>query len=126
MRSPSDADFTITPPPQQVSFATQLQPILTASCDGAQCHDANQPQQGLSLITGAAYAALVNVNSTEGSCTGYKLVAPSKPDQSYLMFKLTGTGACLSGSRMPKAAAALTATQLQLFRDWIANGAPNN
>lgn len=122
----SDADFVISPPPQMVSFANQLQPIFTANCAGAQCHDANQPQQGLNLTAGAAYGSLVNVDSTEATCSAYKLVLPGQPDQSYLIFKLAGGGACFTGSRMPKAAAALSAAQLQLFRDWIANGAPDN
>lgn len=122
----SDAGFVISPPPGMVSFASQLQPILTASCASAQCHDANQPQQDLNLTAGAAYRALVNVNSTQSTCTSYKLVLPGQPDQSYLIFKLAGSGACFTGSRMPKGASALSAAQLQLFRDWIANGAPNN
>lgn len=122
----SDGDFVISPPPQMVSFASQLQPILTANCTSAQCHDANQPQQGLNLTAGAAYGALVNVNSTQATCSSYKLVLPGQPDQSYLIFKLAGSGACFTGSQMPKGAPALSAAQLQLFRDWIANGAPNN
>lgn len=122
----SDATFAISPPPQAVSFATQIQPIFNATCQGAQCHDASQPASGLNLTAGAAYAALVGVASTEAPCTAYKRVAPGQPDQSYLIFKLQGSGACLSGSRMPKAMPALSPAQLQLFRDWIANGAPNN
>ena len=122
----SDAAFAISPPPQAVSFASQLQPILTASCTGAQCHDAMIPASGLQLTAGTAYGALVNVSSKEAPCTSYKLVAPGKPDQSYLVFKLQGTGTCFSGGVMPKGMPALSPTQLQLFRDWIANGAPNN
>ncbi|HEU4728570.1 MAG TPA: hypothetical protein VFT22_11785 [Kofleriaceae bacterium] len=122
----SDAAFSISPPPQNVSFSKQLQPIFDASCSGAQCHDASQPASGLQLTAGTSYGALVGPSSTEAPCTGYRLVAPGQPDQSYLVFKLQGSGACTSGSRMPKGAAALSAAQLQLFRDWIANGAPNN
>lgn len=122
----SDADFAISPPPQVVSFASQIQPIFNASCQGTQCHDATQPASGLSLTAGTSYSALVGVASTESPCTAYKLVAPGQPDQSYLVFKLQGSGACSSGSKMPKAMPALPAAQLQLIRDWIANGAPNN
>jgi hypothetical protein len=122
----SDADFAISPPPQAVSFASQIQPILTATCLGAQCHDASQPASGLNLTAGAAYASLVGIASTEAPCTAYQLVAPGQPDQSYLVWKLQGSGACSSGSRMPKAMPALPAAQVQLIRDWIANGAPNN
>jgi hypothetical protein len=122
----SDADFAISPPPQAVSFANQIQPIFNATCQGAQCHDASLPASGLQLTAGTSYGALVGVLSNEAPCTAYKRVAPGQPDQSYLIFKLQGSGACSSGSRMPKAMPALAPAQLQLFRDWIANGAPNN
>lgn len=122
----SDAEFQISPPPQAVSFASQLQPIFNANCLDAQCHDATLPASGLLLTAGASYRALVGVASSETPCTSYKLVEPGQPDRSYLVFKLQGSGACLNGSRMPKAMPALPAAQIQLFRDWIANGAPNN
>jgi hypothetical protein len=122
----SDAAFAISPPPQAVSFASQLQPILNASCQGAQCHDATLPASGLLLTAGASYSSLVGPSSMEAPCTSYKRVVPGQPDQSYLIFKLQGSGACFSGSRMPKAMPALAPAQLQLFRDWVANGAPNN
>jgi hypothetical protein len=47
-------------------------------------------------------------------------------ERSYLRFKLQGSGPCFIGTRMPKAASALSAAQLQMVRDWIYNGAPNN
>ena len=122
----SDADFAISPPPRAVSFATQIQPIFTSTCTGAQCHDATQPASGLQLTAGVAYGALVGISANEAPCTSYKLVVPGQPDQSYLVFKLQGTGACSSGSQMPKGMPALAPAQIQLFRDWIANGAPNN
>jgi hypothetical protein len=53
-------------------------------------------------------------------------VLPGQPDQSYLTFKLQGSGPCFSGVRMPRGSTALSATQMQLIRDWITNGAPNN
>jgi hypothetical protein len=58
-------------------------------------------------------------------CTELDLVKPGAPDQSYLVFKLQGSGSCFQGSRMPKSAPLSTA-EIQLVRDWIANGAPNN
>jgi len=120
----SDADFAISLPPQMVNLATQLQPIFNASCTSAHCQDANQPQ--LNLTAGVAYTALVNVNSTQAGCASYKLVLPGQPDQSYLIFKLAGGGACFTGSRIPKTGSALSLSQRQLFRDWIANGAPDH
>jgi hypothetical protein len=36
------------------------------------------------------------------------------------------SGRPLSARRSPRGRAALSAAQMQLFRDWISNGAPNN
>lgn len=82
------------------------------------------PQQGLDLTAARAYAAIVNVTASQ--CSSEKLIAPGAPDQSYLIAKLVGTGTCYTGSRMPKTEPAFSAAQIQLFRDWTANGAPNN
>jgi hypothetical protein len=116
--------FVVSGLPQNVSFASQIQPLLTASCTSMACHDAIQPQQGLDLVTGHAYAQLVSVASTE--CSTSMLVKPGAPSDSYLVVKLAGGGTCSTGSRMPKAATAWSSDQIQLVRDWIANGAPNN
>jgi hypothetical protein len=119
-------DFTITPPPRDVSFSGELQPIMTASCTGAACHDATQPQTNLRLTTGSSHAELVGVTSFQ--CNALQLVVPGAPNDSYLIDKLVGSnpGGCYIGVRMPKLASALSAAQIQAFRDWIANGAPDN
>ncbi|HSN30885.1 MAG TPA: hypothetical protein VLT45_31570 [Kofleriaceae bacterium] len=123
----SDATFTISPPPQNVSFKNQILPLLTASgtgCISSQCHDATLPQQGLDLTATKAYNDIVGVTASQ--CTSEKLITPGAPDQSYLITKLVGSGTCYTGSQMPKTEPAFTAAQIQLFRDWTTNGAPNN
>jgi len=115
--------FTVSPPPQDVSFATQVQPIFTASCATNGCHAGVMPQAELGLTSSSAYAALVDKPS--GQCTPARtLVKPGAPDQSYLMNKLLGTDLCF-GTRMPKTGG-ISAAQIQLIRDWIYNGAQNN
>lgn len=116
--------FSVVGPPQQVSYAAQVQPIWDATCTSNACHDSTMPQERLNLTPSVSRAALVGVASRQ--CTTTQLVNPGNPDQSYLMFKLQGSGPCMMGSRMPKAAPTLTAAQRQLVRDWIVNGAPNN
>lgn len=107
-----------------VSLATQVQPIFTAKCASAACHSGARPAQGLSLSSAAtSFAALVNVSSTE--CAANKLVAPTLPDQSYLVWKLQGTGPCFLGSQMPKGQP-LAAADIATVRSWILAGAPNN
>ena len=122
----SNASFTVTPPPQVISFAGELQPILTASCVDAPCHDNTAPQAGLKLINGVARAELVGIAATQ--CGTIQLVAPGAPNDSYLIDKLVGSnpGGCFIGTRMPKQDTSLTAAEIQAFRDWIANGAPDN
>jgi hypothetical protein len=116
--------FAITEPPQPVDYATQVQPILTASCTSAQCHDATNPQEALDLTAANAYAELVGVASRQ--CPTNLLVEPNTPSESYLVIKLQGAGSCFKGTRMPKPPESISAAELQLVRDWIANGAPRN
>jgi hypothetical protein len=72
------------------------------------------------------YAALVNAPSVEeGACHPGVLVAPGKPDQSYLVHKITGLGMCPGTQRMPFGGE-LTDAQIQTLVDWICVGAPNN
>jgi len=123
-RSARSGAFAVQGTPQQVSFATQVQPILTASCAVSGCHNsATVANKELNLSAGASYASLVGVASAE--CAATKRVAPGSPSTSYLMWKLQGTGPCFSGSKMPKTGS-LSAANLALISDWIANGAPNN
>ncbi len=122
----SNAELAISDPPRDVSFAGELQSILTASCTSANCHDSTQPQLGLQLTTGVARGDLFDVSSQQ--CGSLKLVVPNAPNESYLIDKLVGNnpGGCFVGLRMPKLASALSAAEIQAFRDWIANGAPDN
>ncbi len=117
------AVFSVVGAPQAVAYATQIQPIWTAKCIGMACHDNTMPQERLNLTSSGSRAALVGVPSQQ--CPSTQLVNPGDPDQSYLIFKLQGSGPCLMGSRMPKGGS-ITGAQIQLVRDWIVNGAPNN
>lgn len=115
--------FAVTAPPQPVSFASQIVPLFAASCTSAACHDGVQPQAGLDLRASSAYAELGGLST---QCPSTPLVKPGAPTESYLVHKLQGSGPCFQPTRMPKAATPFTEAQMQLVRDWIANGAPNN
>jgi len=82
-----------------------------------------KPAAGLSLVSSASYAELVNVASS--SCTGQVLVAPSMVSKSYLMNKLTNVGIC-NGTQMPKTGQSLTKSELDAIGGWICEGAPKN
>ena len=82
------------------------------------------PKAGLDLRSASvAYSDMVGVLSTQ--CTNLKLVDSSSPSSSYLINKLTGNGICF-GSLMPKAGAALPASDIDVIRAWIGLGALNN
>jgi len=123
----SDVPFAVTGPPRDVSFAGELQAVLSATCTNAGCHGNVAAQEGLQLTDAAAsYGNLVGVASHQ--CPALQRVTPGDPANSYMIIKLLGSSGapCFFGTRMPKGLTALTLEEIQAFRDWIANGAPNN
>lgn len=105
-----------------VSFSGQIQPIFNAGCAVSGCHlpGGSGP---MSLAAGASYGNLVGVNATNGPCAGDKRVRPGSAGTSALVKRLEGTSC---GTRMPIGGTQLSAAQIQLIRDWITQGAPNN
>ncbi|MDP3232504.1 MAG: hypothetical protein Q8N26_06990, partial [Myxococcales bacterium] len=96
----------------QVSFMSQVAPILAARC--STCHS-----------TDTVAAANTYVRGTS-SCGGPRLVA-SDATASLLFQKVAGTQTC--GGRMPRGCSGnscLPQVQIDLIRDWINAGAPNN
>jgi hypothetical protein len=89
--------------------------ILDESC--VSCHSAAGKAGGLDLETDA-HAALVDVASSAGPV----LVVPGDPDASFLMAKLEGELAAGQGGPMPPSGP-LPAEQIELIRQWIADGA---
>ena len=80
---------------------------------------------GLNMQVGSAYKNLVNVKSAESPLMR---VAPGTPDKSYIVNKLLGTQGQIdgSGAQMPYGAPPLSQSQIDLIRQWITQGAPNN
>lgn len=111
-------------PASTVSFSGAVQPIFTGNCASIGCHAGPMPAQGMNLSAGAAYAGLVNVPSAE--CGPTLRVRPGDATNSYLMWKLQGSGPCFSGTQMPKGSPPLSAAQQTTIRTWINEGALNN
>ena len=107
---------------ETATFSAVQQQIFTQSCAFSGCHGGDSPAQGLSLAAGDAYDEIVNVPSNQSSLD---LIEPSQPDDSYLYLKVTGDSS-ITGSRMPRGGAALSQQLLDLLRDWIERGAPND
>ncbi len=101
-----------------VSFAVDLQPILVANCVG--CHGAGG-SGGLNLSPDVAWANLVGVETT-GYAPQQRVVA-GNPDQSVLYLKLSGASGV--GDRMPQGGMLLD-DDIEKFRVWVVQGAPDN
>src|SRR5207249_2208486 len=81
-----------------VDFASQIQPIFTTNCALSGCHASDTASGELILDAGKAYAALVNVVSSE--VAPEKRVAPENSAASYLIEKLASAQP-RSGDKMP-------------------------
>jgi hypothetical protein len=114
---------------------TEIQAIYTQSCavGTTSCHGSPAGRMGRfpPLTEGMSHAATVGVRSQQ---IDLPMITPGDPERSYLWHKINGTmgtlAACRAagadcGSRMPMVGGGeLTAAQLDLFRRWIAAGAP--
>lgn len=107
---------------EPVSFAADVEPILTQQC--VMCHLPGAAQGGHSLYPDA-WASMVGVPSGQSPL---RLVEPGKPSQSYSYLKLTGDhlDAGGSGEIMPFPNGPLTPEEIRVIRLWIEQGAENN
>ena len=109
-------------PPEEVSFAETVLPVLTGRCATAGCHDYAGRSGGLVLDAGVAYGNVTGVVSV--SYGPALIVSPSEPDSSVLYQKIIGNDAF--GSRMPLGRTPLDEETLDAIRDWITEGAKDN
>jgi hypothetical protein len=91
--------------------------ILEPLCE--HCHAGANAPAGLRLDAANSYAQLVGIPSVERSSV--LRVAPGDPNNSYIIHKLEGTQAV--GERMPAGLPALPQTDINVVRQWIADGA---
>lgn len=104
-----------------VSFATQVAPVLLARCGG--CHGT---RGGLTLTPAAtAYASLVGIASNADA--SMLRVAPGEPEKSLVFLSITDDERSAVG-RMPtrQPLSAIDPAAVELIREWITQGAPNN
>lgn len=103
----SDLDNIIIPA-SNVSYEVYIQPVLTAKCARAGCHDDQTMEAGLSLTSWS--------NTTKS----YQIVAPGLPQNSKLVWSIEGT----SGNIMPPLGYwAVTQNQIAGIKTWIKEGA---
>lgn len=107
----------------------EAQAKVFSTCGGEACHTRGPYAAGLNLTSGAAYASLVGVASTQA--VGKIRVRPGDVNNSFLWQKLNNQEGANEGVGMPKSLTAggwkpLSADLLQLVHDWIADGAKND
>jgi len=99
----------------ETAFRTKIQPILNTKC--VACHQDAVRSEGLSLQRTSAPASLLGVPS-QGS--NLPLVAPGKPQQSYLYLKVIGAHLQVGGkgAQMPLGGA-LSEDDIKSIAAWI-------
>jgi len=109
------------PTTQELSLATEIQPIFTASCATSMCHKGAGASAGLNLEQGQAHANLVGVPSQQDASK--QRVKAGDAANSYLIIKIEGRQTV--GNRMPPSRA-LSSDQIAAIKKWIDQGAKNN
>jgi len=109
-----------------VSFAQIQDEIFTPRCAVVICHDSASRSGSLVLEEGASFDDLVGVEPSTPAArdAGMLRVDPGDPDNSFLVIKLELPQATIElGSPMPLIGDRLSDSEIQLIRDWIAQGA---
>lgn len=102
---------SIVIPAQNVSYSQYIQPVLTAKCANAYCHDDQTRIGNLSLT------------SYSNTTASYLVVAPGYPQNSSIALSVQG----LSTNPMPPIGRwALTKNQIDGIITWVKEGAKNN
>lgn len=111
----------------ELSFASLYEKVLRTSCAFSSCHSAETQRADISFATREqAYLSLVEaepVNETAWA-NGQLRVDPGRPENSFLLTKLTDPGPG-EGNRMPpNSSTPLSDATVNGFREWILAGAP--
>jgi mono/diheme cytochrome c family protein len=105
-----------------ISLERHVQPIFTLHCIA--CHGGSSPEAQLALESGRLYdPAIGAVGVASWELPSLLRIEPAASDRSYLVRKITGSG--IVGDRMPPGGA-LSPQEIDVIREWIDEGAPNN
>lgn len=120
----------VEPTPRYVEIEPTLKSIqdslFQTTCTTSMCHNSTTKAAGLNLSRIASFNNLVNIPSFQDSTI--LRVYPGKPDSSYFIWKLEGHRD-MKGRLMPVCASqvqCLDRRVIEVIREWIASGAPNN
>jgi hypothetical protein len=111
-------------PAVKVSFAKDIRPLMNGIAGGprpcADCHYATTGSQEGINESGLKLATLEGLRNG-GNRTSADIIVKGSPCKSAVIQKLRGTYG--AGSRMPRGGPYWTPAQIQLFMDWITEGA---
>ncbi|HZN60115.1 MAG TPA: c-type cytochrome domain-containing protein [Planctomycetota bacterium] len=123
----SDEEFDACQEQKQLSFTSIYEKVLAASCAFTSCHSSERRKGDMAFSSREeAYAALVGVApaNLDALSAGYLRVDPGKPENSFLLKKLSGPGPG-EGNRMPaNSTSPLSDATIAAIREWILAGAP--
>ena len=122
LKTPTDPVGDGDPIDPTATFSRVQNEIFTPTCAVIGCHDPLGQSSQMILTQGQAYGNIVNRPSVE--MPGLSRIKPNDVTNSYLYRKITGAG--ITGDRMPLSSPPLSETQIQLIRNWIRRGAPND
>ncbi|MGF1509112.1 MAG: hypothetical protein ACFB9M_06370 [Myxococcota bacterium] len=106
-----DAGGAMDPCPQFVDIGQEL---ITPECGTAACHDADNPQANLDLVSAGVAQRVVDVTDRSGNCV---LVDSSDPDSSLMLSILTSSPPC--SIQMPFLGTPFTADQTACVAAWV-------
>lgn len=114
------------------SYGLIYERIFATSCALSGCHQEARKKRDPAgtppyLEGEAAFASLVDASphQLQAANAGLRLVRPGSPDSSFLYQKIIfDSSAYQFGAAMPTGGLALTASQIEFVRQWIAAGAP--
>lgn len=112
-----NSDSNTTPPQEEISFEDDILPIFGASCSGVGCHVGER-------TNGVRLDSHERVTTSIGLQYGSLIVVPGDAASSPIIDKITPNPEF--GVRMPFGRAPLSATQIDLIRTWINDGADDN
>lgn len=122
LKTPTDPGGSGDPIDPTATFSRVQNEIFTPTCAAIGCHDPLGQSSQMILTPGQAYGNIVNRPSVE--MPGLSRIKPNDVTNSYLYRKITGAG--ITGDRMPLGSPPLSDAQIQLIRNWIRRGAPND
>lgn len=89
--------------------------LLAAKCGAGACHDAEDPEANLDLVSPGVRSRLLDVPSD--TCAQRILIDSTDPELSFLLEKLYPQPEC--GSQMPHSSPPLSVEEVECVRRWV-------